>query len=70
MGVASLSLIINGNSLTNLKKLVNNLDAIPAILVDHMEVLEVSGYVSEEKEVIASRYLSPQAKDGLAESDV
>jgi ATP-dependent Lon protease len=37
-----------------------------------MEVLEVSGYVSEEKAVIASRYLGPQAKDasGLAESDI
>ena len=37
-----------------------------------MEVLEVSGYVSEEKAVIASRYLGPQAKDasGLAEADV
>ena len=37
-----------------------------------MEVLEVSGYVSEEKSVIASRYLGPQAKDasGLAEADV
>jgi ATP-dependent Lon protease len=37
-----------------------------------MEVLEVSVYVSEEKAVIASRYLGPQAKDasGLAESDI
>ena len=37
-----------------------------------MEVLEVSGYVSEEKSVIASRYLGPQAKEssGLAEADV
>ena len=37
-----------------------------------MEVFEVSGYVSEEKVVIASRYLGPQAKDasGLAEADV
>ena len=37
-----------------------------------MEVLEVSGYVSEEKAVIASHYLGPQAKDasGLAEADV
>ena len=37
-----------------------------------MEVLEVSGYVSEEKAVIASRYIGPQAKDGsgLAEADV
>jgi ATP-dependent Lon protease len=37
-----------------------------------MEVLEVSGYVSEEKAVIAERYLAPQAKDasGLAAADV
>jgi hypothetical protein len=28
-----------------------------------MEVLEVSGYVSKEKAVIASRYLGPQADD-------
>ena len=50
----------------------NNLDTIPAPLLDHMEVLEVSGYVSEEKAVIASRYLGPQAKDasGLGGADV
>ena len=37
-----------------------------------MEVLEVSGYVSEDQAVIASRYLGPQANDasGLAEADV
>ena len=28
-----------------------------------MEVLEVSGYVSEEKAVIADKYLGPQAKE-------
>ena len=50
----------------------NNLDTIPAPLLDRMEVLEVSGYVSEEKAVIASRYLGPQAKDasGLGGADV
>ncbi|KAF8150229.1 Lon protease C-terminal proteolytic domain-containing protein [Crassisporium funariophilum] len=50
----------------------NNLDTIPAPLLDRMEVLEVSGYVSEEKSVIASRYLGPQAKEasGLAGADV
>lgn len=37
-----------------------------------MEVLEVSGYVSEEKACIAERYLGPQAKEasGLKEADV
>jgi Lon-like ATP-dependent protease len=55
-------------------KLSNYLETIPAPLLDRMEVLEVSGYVSEEKAVIASRYLGPQleAKDasGLAEADI
>lgn len=37
-----------------------------------MEVLEVSGYVTEEKAVIAEKYLGPQAKDasGLKNADV
>lgn len=48
------------------------LDTIPAPLLDRMEVMEVSGYVSEEKSVIAERYLGPQAKDatGLKNADV
>ena len=67
-----MSSFIDEDSLTYLKNLANNLDTIPAPLLDRMEVLEVSGYVSEEKAVIASRYLGPQAKDasGLAEADV
>ncbi|KII85281.1 hypothetical protein PLICRDRAFT_116643 [Plicaturopsis crispa FD-325 SS-3] len=50
----------------------NNLDTIPAPLLDRMEVLEVSGYVSEEKSVIADKYLGPQAKEasGLKDADV
>ncbi|EIW84492.1 ATP-dependent protease La [Coniophora puteana RWD-64-598 SS2] len=50
----------------------NNLDTIPAPLLDRMEVLEVSGYVSEEKVAIAQRYLAPQAKEasGLKDADV
>jgi Lon-like ATP-dependent protease len=50
----------------------NNLDTIPAPLRDRMEVMEVSGYVSEEKAVIADKYLGPQAKvaSGLKEADV
>jgi len=50
----------------------NNLDTIPAPLLDRMEVLEVSGYVTEEKAAIASRYLGPQAKEasGLGGADI
>lgn len=50
----------------------NMLDTIPAPLLDRMEVLEVSGYVTDEKINIASKYLSPQAKEscGFGESDV
>ncbi|THH31516.1 hypothetical protein EUX98_g2674 [Antrodiella citrinella] len=50
----------------------NVLDTIPAPLLDRMEVLEVSGYVSEEKAVIADKYLGPQAKEasGLKNADV
>lgn len=42
----------------------NSLSTIPAPLLDRMEVLEVSGYITEEKAAIASRYLGPQAKEG------
>ena len=50
----------------------NMLDTIPAPLLDRMEVMEVSGYVTEEKAVIADKYLGPQAKEasGLKEADV
>lgn len=50
----------------------NVLDTIPAPLLDRMEILEVSGYVSEEKAVIADKYLGPQAKEasGLKDADV
>jgi Lon-like ATP-dependent protease len=50
----------------------NTLDTIPAPLLDRMEVLEVSGYITEEKAAIASKYLAPQAKEGagLKEADV
>jgi Lon-like ATP-dependent protease len=50
----------------------NVLETIPAPLLDRMEVLEVSGYVSDEKLAIADRYLSPQAKEasGLKDTDI
>jgi ATP-dependent Lon protease len=48
------------------------LQDVKAPLLDCMEVLEVRGYVSEEKSVIAEKYLSPQAKEasGLQDVDV
>lgn len=48
------------------------MDTIPAPLLDRMEVMEVSGYVTEEKLQIADKYLEPQAKEssGLAKADV
>ncbi|KIJ52552.1 hypothetical protein M422DRAFT_202688 [Sphaerobolus stellatus SS14] len=50
----------------------NVTDTIPAPLLDRMEVLEVSGYVTEEKLVIADKYLGPQAREaaGLKTADV
>lgn len=48
----------------------NVLDTIPAPLLDRMEVLEVSGYVAEEKMAIASQYLGPQAKESSGLKDV
>ena len=38
----------------------NVLDSIPGPLLDRMEIIEISGYVAEEKLAIASKYLVPQ----------
>lgn len=48
----------------------NSLDTIPAPLLDRMEVIQLSGYVAEEKNVIAERYLIPRARtdSGLADA--
>ncbi|XAO21517.1 ATP-dependent protease La [Cryptococcus bacillisporus CA1280] len=48
----------------------NVLETIPGPLLDRMEVLEVSGYVSAEKMNIAERYLAPQAKTAAGLEDV
>ncbi|KAF7729630.1 ATP-dependent Lon protease pim1 [Apophysomyces ossiformis] len=40
----------------------NVVDTIPAPLRDRMEVIELSGYVEEEKMAIAEKYLVPAAK--------
>ncbi|XP_055938456.1 lon protease homolog, mitochondrial-like [Argiope bruennichi] len=41
----------------------NVTDTIPEPLRDRMEMIEVSGYVAEEKIAIAENYLIPQARD-------
>ncbi|SCU83532.1 LAME_0C05512g1_1 [Lachancea meyersii CBS 8951] len=50
----------------------NTLDTIPRPLLDRMEVIELTGYVAEEKIKIAEQYLSPSAKRdaGLANAKV
>ncbi|CAO3589860.1 unnamed protein product [Absidia cylindrospora] len=40
----------------------NVLDTIPGPLLDRMEVIQLSGYVAEEKSAIAEKYLAPAAK--------
>lgn len=48
----------------------NVLDTIPGPLLDRMEVIELSGYVPEEKVAIAERYLISDAREasGLQEN--
>ncbi|CCD23331.1 ATP-dependent Lon protease PIM1 NDAI_0B02960 [Naumovozyma dairenensis CBS 421] len=50
----------------------NSLDTIPRPLLDRMEVIELTGYVAEEKVKIAEQYLSPSAKKtaGLQNANV
>ena len=50
----------------------NNLNTIPAPLLDRMELIEVSGYITEEKIEIARRHLVPKEleNNGLKKNDV
>ena len=50
----------------------NMTDTIPRPLLDRMELIELSGYVADEKMAIAERFLSPAAKElsGLKGADV
>ena len=47
----------------------NNLASIPAPLLDRMELIEVSGYLTEEKIEIAKRHLVPKEKEANGISD-
>lgn len=47
----------------------NTIGNIPAPLLDRMELIEVSGYLTEEKIEIAKRHLVPKALDNLGMKD-
>lgn len=50
----------------------NQLDSIPAPLLDRMEIINLSGYIAEEKLQIAKKYLLPRQieKAGLKKKDI
>ncbi len=50
----------------------NQMDTIPAPLLDRMEIMKLSGYIMEEKVQIATRYLIPKQlrEHGLQKGDV
>lgn len=47
----------------------NNISTIPGPLLDRMELIEVSGYLTEEKIEIAKRHLVPKELDNLGMKD-
>lgn len=47
----------------------NNISSIPSALLDRMELIEVSGYLTEEKIEIAKRHLVPKELDNLGMKD-
>ncbi|KKA29796.1 hypothetical protein TD95_003095 [Thielaviopsis punctulata] len=48
----------------------NMTDTIPRPLLDRMELIQLSGYVADEKMAIAQRYLAPAAKELAGLQDV
>ena len=50
----------------------NNAEYIPPALADRMDFIHLSGYVAQEKVVIAERYLQPQLrrKNGVSEAEM
>lgn len=47
----------------------NDLNTIPRPLLDRMEIIEVSGYITEEKVEISKRHLVPKEKDNTGLAD-
>ncbi len=50
----------------------NQLDTIPAALLDRLEIIHLSGYTEQEKQAIARKYLLKRqvAENGLKEDDI
>ncbi|MDR3238158.1 MAG: endopeptidase La [Spirochaetia bacterium] len=50
----------------------NTLDTVPQVLIDRMEIIRLSGYITEEKYRIAKRYLLPKqiSRHGLPANSI